>query len=697
MSAIRPQDIRNIAIVGHKGSGKTSLVEAMLYLAKVAPKRGKPGDRSCGLDDSPEEKAHTATLESRLVTFNWAEKKINLIDTPGEASLLADTRLALAAADAAILVVSAKSGVETGTERICRWIRESQIPCMVVLTKVDDEHARIDEVVEEVRALKAPVALMEVATGSGTDFHGIDEVRTGKAWVDKPEAPSSFEPGGQVPSELQMKASELRAKLVDDVAATDDALTDRYLTEGDLPQRELDEGERRAIAAGKLVPVYFVSSTIPSGVAALLDAIVDLSPAPVERAPFKGTGPDKSEVERPPTSDASLAALVFKTHIDPHAGKTSCIRVLSGSLRPDAQVICAASGHRERVAQILQGAGKELKPIAEAVAGELVFATKLKSTRTGETLSDEKHPFTLNLQNKMLPLYSRSVVVAKGSEEKVAVAIQRLAEEDPGLSFSHQEESRELILSGLGALQLEITLERLRRRTGIADCKLGPPRIPYRETVTRKVTNIEGKQKKQTGGHGQFGVCYIDLEPLSRGSGFLFEDAVVGGVIPRQFIPSVEKGVTKAITQGILAGYPVVDVKVSLVDGKFHSVDSSDAAFQVAGLRAFRAALAAAHPVLLEPIVKVEIAVPSEAMGDVVGDLNSRHGKVLSTNIDGDTTTIAAYVPLAQTLDYEPVLTGMTRGRGTFTLAFDHYDFCPPLVQEKVVRESGFKPIVDED
>lgn len=697
MSAIRPQDIRNIAVVGHKGSGKTSLVEAMLYLAKVAPKRGKPGDRSCGLDDSPEEKAHTATLESRLVTFNWGDKKINLIDTPGEASLLADTRMALAAADAALLVVSAKSGVETGTERIARWIRELQMPCMVVLTRVDDEHARIDEVVEEVRALKAPVALMEVATGSGPAFHGVVAVQTGKAWVDKPEAPSSLEPGGEVPSDVQKKASELRAKLVDDVAATDDALTDRYLTEGDLAQGDLDQGERNAVAAGKLVPVYFASSMIPSGVAALLDGIVDLAPSPADRAPFKGTAPDKSEAERPPTPDASVSTLVFKTHIDPHAGKTSCARVLSGTLRPDSQVICAASGHRERVAQILQGAGKDLKPLSEAVAGELVFATKLKSARTGDTLSDEKHPFTVNLPAKMLPLYSRSVLVAKGSEEKVAMAIQRLAEEDPGLSFSHEQESRELILSGQGALQLEITLERLRRRTGIVDCKLGPPRIPYRETVTRKVANIEGKQKKQTGGHGQFGVCYIDLEPMPRSSGFEFEDAIVGGVIPRQFIPSVEKGVTKALSQGILAGYPVVDVKVRLVDGKYHSVDSSDAAFQVAGLRAFRAALAAAHPVLLEPIVKIEVTVPSDAMGDVVGDLNSRHGKVLSTNLDGEITTIAAYVPLAQTLDYEPVLTGMTRGRGTFTVAFDHYDFCPPPVQEKVVRESGFKPIVDED
>jgi elongation factor G len=697
MSVIRSEDIRNIAVVGHKGSGKTSLVEAMLYVAKVAPRRGKPGDRSCGLDDSPEEKAHMATLESRLVTLPWRDKKINLIDTPGEASLLADTRLALSAVDTVILVVSAKSGVETGTERLCRWSRELHIPCLVVITKMDDEHAVIDEVMTALHGLKLPLASMEVATGSGASFKGVAAVQTGKAWIGKPEAPGAADPA-EPPSELKNAVTEARAKLVDDVAATDDLLTDKYLTDGDLTQEDFNLGARKAVAAGKLVPMYFASSSVPIGVAALMDALVDLAPSPLDRAPWKGISADKQQVERAPVPDGPLAAMVFKTHIDPHAGKTSVVRVLSGTLRPDMQVLCSNSGQRERVAQLLQGTGKELKPLAEAVAGEMAFATKLRNARTGDTLTDEKHPFTLTLPNRPPPLYSRSVQVAKGSEEKVAIGIQRLIEEDPGLSFSHQEESRELILAGLGAMQLEITVERLRRRTGI-DCKLGPPRIPYRETVTRKVANVEGKQKKQTGGHGQFGVCYVDLEPLPRGSGFEFEDAIVGGVIPRQFIPSVEKGVTRGILQGVLAGYPVVDVRVRLVDGKYHSVDSSDAAFQVAGWRAFRAAAAAAHPVLLEPIVKIEVTVPSESMGDVVGDLNSRHGKVLSTNLSGDTTTtiIAAYLPLSQTLDYEPILTGMTRGRGTFTVAFDHYDFCSPPVQEKIVRESGFKALVEED
>jgi elongation factor G len=693
MAAIKPEDVRNIAVVGHKGSGKTSLVEAMLFLAKIAPRRGKPGDRSCGLDDSPEEKAHMATLESRLVTLMWGDKKINLIDTPGEASLLADTRMALSAVDGVLLVVSGKSGVETGTERLFRWIRESQLPCMLVVTKMDDEHARVEEVVEEIGRLKAPIGRVQVPAGSGPSYRGVISVRTGKAWL-KPEVPGVE--AGPVPDDLKEAAAQVRGKLVDDVAGTDDGLADKYLTDGDLTDEELDRGARSAVASGKLVPLLYASSTQPNGIAGLLNTIVRVIPSPAERPAWKGTNSDKQESTRAPASDQPLAALVFKTHIDPHAGKTSYVRVLSGVLRPDAQVICASTGQRERFAQLLQGIGKDAKPLPEAVAGDMVFAAKLKNARTGDTLSDEKRPFTLTLPNRPLPLYSRSVQTPKGSEEKVAVALQRLVEEDPGLSFSHQEESRELIMAGLGAMQLEIALERLRRRSGI-DCRLGPPRIPYRETITRKVANVEGKQKKQTGGHGQFGVCYIDLEPLPRGSGFVFEDAIVGGVIPRQFIPSVEKGVTRAVSQGVLAGYPVVDVKVRLVDGKYHSVDSSDAAFQVAGFRAFRAAAAGSHPALLEPIVKMEVTVPSESMGDVVGDLNSRHGKVLSTNIEGDATTIVAFVPLAATLEYEPVLTGMTRGRGTFTVIVDHYDYCPPPVQEKIVRESGFKAIVEED
>jgi elongation factor G len=689
-----PDDIRNVVVLGHKGAGKTSLVEAALFIAKATPKLGRPGERSSGLDDSPEERAHATTLEARPVTLRWNGKKVNLVDTPGEASFAADSRLATAACDAAVVCVSARDGVETGTERALEWVREQHMPCVLVLTKMDDEHARPDDVVAEVKKhLAAPITMMEVPDGVGASFHGVIAVRTGKAWIDKPEAPNST--GSiPVPPASRPRVAEARAHLVDDVAGTDDALTEKYLTEGDLSQEELDTGAQHAIAEGKLIPVYEASCTMPSGIVALLDAVADLLPPPSRRAPF----PPASEGEpREPRADGPLAALVFKTHIDPHAGKLSYLRVLSGTLKQDANVVVGGNSHRERIGVLSQGTSKETKPVAEAVAGDIVAVAKLKAARTGDTLSDEKKPFVAKLPPSPPALYSRTLLVeGKGVEEKAAQALQRICEEDPGLVFKHDALGREMLLEGLGALHLDITLERLRRRASI-DCRLGPPRIPYRETIRGRARGVEGKQKKQTGGHGQYAVCYIDLDPLPRGGGFVFEDAVVGGAIPRQFISSVEKGVRKAMERGTLAGYPLVDLKVRLIDGKHHAVDSSDAAFQVAGMRALRAAILQAQAALLEPIARLEVTVPNDCLGDVIGDLNARGGRVTGTGSRGASRVVEVLLPLAATSDYEPKLTSITSGRGSFALAFDHYDFCAPHTAEKVVKESGFKHVDEED
>jgi elongation factor G len=689
-----PDEIRNVVVLGHKGTGKTSMVEAALFVAKVTPKLGKAGDRASGLDDSPEERAHATTLEARPVTLRWGGKKINLIDTPGEASFMTDTRLAAIACDAALVCVSARDGVQTGTERALAWVRELKLPCLVVLTKMDDEHAQPEEVVAQIKQhLRAPIALMEVPEGVGPKFRGVIAVRTGKAWVGKPEAPSSIAPA-PIPPESKSRVDAARAHLVDDVAGTDDMLTEKYLSEGDLTQEELDAGARRAVADGKLIPVLEASCTMPSGIVALLDSIVDLVPAPSERSPFESErGGEKRETK----TDLPLAAIVLKTHIDPHAGRISYVRVISGTLRPDTTVVCSSSGQRDRIGALSQGTWKEMKPIPEAVAGDICAVAKLKVAKTGDTISDEKKSFTAKLPPTPPGLYSRTLhVEGKGVEEKAAAALQRICEEDPGLVFKHDAQSREMLIEGLGALHLDITLERLRRRAQI-DARLGPPRIPYRETMRGRASHVEGKQKKQTGGHGQYGVCYIDVEPLARGSGFEFEDAIVGGVIPRQFISSVEKGVRRGLEHGVLAGYLVVDVKVRLVDGKYHSVDSSDAAFQVAGFRAFRAAMQQAQPALLEPIAKLEVTIPGNYLGDVIGDINARGGRVIGTNSAGTDSVVGAFVPLANTNDYEPKLTSITSGRGSFMLAFDHYDYCSPHTAEKVIRESGFKPVEDED
>ena len=697
-----PADIRNVAVIGHKGSGKTSLVEAMLYVAKATPKLGKVDDKSSILDETLEEKEHACSLEASVAHLLWNGKKVNIVDTPGEGSFLAETRLAMGAVDAALLVVSARDGVQPITERVWSWAKQQGLPTIVVVTKVDAENAKPEDVVDEIkRRLKAPLAVMEVTAGDGPSFEGVATLRTKKAWIGKPEAPNTVA-GTDVPAGLAKLVDAGRAKLVDDIAGTNDDLTEKYLTEGDLTQEELDQGLRAAMTAGNVVPLYFASGTRPGGIAALLDGLVELVPGPEAHGAWLGTVPSgkpgtpDADAERPNSADAPAAAFVFKTSIDPHAGRTSFVRVLSGVLKADSSLLNAATGNPERLGKI-HLVGKDGKAIDDARAGDIVALAKLKATKSGQTLCDEKHPFALTAPELPSSLFSRGVKFdVKGAEEKVATALQRLVEEDPGLSVHNDETTRELVVSGLGALHLEITVERIKRRAGV-DCRLGPPHIAYKETITKKVANVEGKHKKQSGGHGQFGVCYIDIEPMPRGEGFVFEDAVVGGSIPRQFIPSVEKGVVKTMARGFLAGFPVVDLKVRVFDGKYHDVDSSDAAFQIAGRKGFKEAAAKAGPVILEPIVKLQVTVPSVTMGDVIGDINSRRGRISGTDSVDDSTIVNAYVPLAEVLEYESKLKSMTQGKGTFSMQVDHLEICPPLVQEKVIKDSGFKVAEDED
>ncbi len=698
MSATSRGDIRNIALIGHKGSGKTSLAEAMLYVAKATAKLGRVDDTSSVLDDAVEEKQHGATLEASVAHLAWNGKKVNLVDTPGEGSFLAETRLALGAVDAVILVVSAKDGVQPFTERVVAWSRALALPMLIVVSKVDVENATPDEVTAEIKSrLELPLAVMEIPVGEGLAFEGVIAVRNRKAWLGKAESPASTA-ASAVPDAQSKAVEAARGKLVDDVAGTNDALTESYLTEGDLTQEQLDQGLREAVKSSALVPLYFASGTRPAGIAALLDAIVELVPPPDAHAPWKGVhATKKTEAERLPSQAAPTAVYVFKTSIDQHAGRTSFARVLSGSIKPDLTLLNTGTGQQERLGKLFNVVGKDAKAVDEAGAGDIVAIAKLKLTHSGQTLSDEKAPFRYTAPELPPALFSRGVYFeGKGSEDKIGTALHRLAEEDPGLSVHLDETTRELVVSGQGALHLEITVERLRRRLGI-DCRLGPPHIAYKETLSAKVSGVEGKHKKQSGGHGQFGVCYIDLEPLPRGEGFLFEDAVVGGAIPRQFIPSVEKGIVKSMAKGFLAGFPMVDVKVRLLDGKYHDVDSSDAAFQMAGSKAFKAAAAQAHPVLLEPFVKLRVTAPSAAMGDVIGDINSRRGRISGTDVLDDATVVNAYVPLGEVLEYESKLKSMTQGKGTFSMTIDHLEICPPAVQDKVIKNSGFKVEADED
>jgi elongation factor G len=668
MTAPRTTEIRNIAVVGHKGSGKTALVEAMLTIAQSAPKGVQRDAHGHFLDDTPEERAHAATLEMRLEPLHWGDVKVNVIDTPGDASAIVETRLALGAVDAALLVVDAKGGIQSGTDRVIQWIRDAKMPCLVALTRVDDEHAKVDEIVAELRQrLHLPLAMLSLPDTPGPKVGGVASVLPRRAWFGAETATSK---PTDAPASMGDRLKKAREQLAEDVAATDDALTERYLDEGDLSDTELSKGLKAAIRKRAAVALFNVSSTKPSGVHALIQGIVDLVPPPEAR------------------DDAPLEAYVFKTHIDPHSGRASYTRVYSGVLHVDDQVVNANSGQREKIGVLLEGSDKNSPHQSEAHAGDIISITKLKTTHTGETLAD---PSNVHVHaGTVIPprLFSRALLTeGRGADEKIADALEKLCEEDAALSYSLDETSHQLVLAGLNAAHLDLALERLKRRSGL-DCKLGPPRIAYRETISRAAKNVEGKQKKQTGGHGQFAVCYIDVEPKRRGEGFEFEDAVVGGTVPRQFIGSVEKGVHRAMKAGPIAGYPVVDVKVRLFDGKSHSVDSSDAAFQTAAYRGMRAALESATPVLLEPHMSIEVSVPSNFIGDVMGHLNGIGGRILGQDSADETSIIRATAPLAQLLDYEPRLSAMTQGRGTFTMTFSHYDACSPQVQARIAAEA---------
>ena len=692
MNTSNGRTARTIAVVGHKGSGKTSLIEAMQYVARASTRLGRVADGTSVFDDSPEERMHHATFESRVATLEWGEATLHVIDTPGEGGFAADTLHALAVADAALLVISARDGVQSGTERLYRWIRESGLPCVAVLTHVEDEGVQIDEVVSQASArLAAHVDPVEVVVGSGAKFRGVVSVERGMVWTHTPEGPSEA-PSGEVPAESRASLAAVRAHLVDDVAGTDDALADKYLADGDLSPADLESGLRADVAKGSIVPLFLASGVLPAGIGALLDGLVELVPTPAERRPYLGTAGLGSLAEETRASDraAPLSLFVFKTRVDPHVGRIAFARVLSGVLHPDANVVDAARDQTERVGHLLAVASREGDPLPEAVAGDLVAITRLKSVHTGDTLSDPRHPFVLTRTVLPQRLFSRAVSSAtRGAEEKLVATLVRLAEEDPGLEITHDPEGHAVVVSGLGSLHLEVTAERVRRRSGVA-CVLGAPHIPFRETITRAVAHIEGKQKKQSGGHGQFAVCVIDVAPLPRGAGFVFEDATVGGVIPRTFVGSVEKGVKRAMARGVLAGHPLVDLKVRLTDGKTHAVDSSDAAFQAAGYKALRAAAEQAAPTILQPVMKVRVRGPAAAMGELLGDIGSRGGHVVDTDASGSDVEIVAFLPLSATLEYEPRLKGLTQGRGTFAAAFDHYEACSPAAQERIVRESAF-------
>jgi elongation factor G len=687
MAKYATNDIRNVGLVGHQGSGKTSLAEAFLFDSKATTRLGSVANETSTLDYEPEEIKRKSSISSAFASCEWQKKKVTIIDTPGDSNFFADTRNCMTSMDAAIVVVSAVDGVQVQTDKAWQYAEELGLPRAVFINKVDRERADFEGTLADVKkSLAENVVALQIPIGKEDKFTGVVDLLAGKAYRFKVDGSGELTPES-IPGDLQGAAKSAREALIDAVAATDDSLTEKYLDAGDLTAEELGSGLASAILAGKLFPAFCGSASRNIGVQPVLDFIASNFPSPAARPARKGVDLKGNAVERAPEPAAPFSAQVFKTIVDQFAGKISVFRVWSGTLKADSGFLNTTRDSAERFGQILVLSGKNSTPATEVGPGDIVAVAKLKNTFTGDSIADEKAPMKFDALPTATPVISFAIrPKAKGDEDKIANALGRIVEEDPTIHISRDAEAKEVLISGMGQLHVEITVEKIRRKFGV-EVELAPPRIPYRETIKGRSMNVEGKHKKQTGGRGQFGVCYIDIEPGSRGTGFVFVDNIVGGAIPRQWIPSVEKGIRNAMNRGIVSGYPVVDVRVTLNDGKYHDVDSSDMAFQMAGSKGFKKGFRAAKPVLLEPLMSLEVTCPDDTMGDVIGDINQRRGRVLGMDSKGKQQVIKATVPMSELLKYAPDLRSITGGRGSFSMEFSHYEELPGPLAEKVMAE----------
>jgi elongation factor G len=679
--------LRSIALVGQGGSGKTQLAEAMLFTAGTTTRLGRPDDGTAVMDFEPEEINHKVSISSAFHHLNWKKTEIIVGDTPGYGPFLADCFNTLRAVDGVIFVATAGGDLKIESEQIWRQTLALALPRIVFVSRLDRERTSFDNALKDLAdTLEAKPVVLTIPVGEELGFNGVVDVLAAKALIYSDTGRKAEEQ--ELAGEIKERAEQARVALYEAVAETDDALLEKYLDKGTLEDDELRTALRAAVVAGKLTPVLCGSGAKNVGVDLLLDATVTLLPAPNERPARQGKHPVTGNAEeRAPDPAAPFSALVFKTIVDPFAGKLTVFRVVSGRALSDASVYNATRESRERFGQLLRLEGKKQSPLSVALPGEIAAVAKLKDTTTGDTLSDEKAPIVFEPVERPLPAISFAIrPKSKGDEERASVALQKLVEEDTALQMHRDPHSNEIILSGTGQLHIEITAEKLKRKFNV-EVELQAPKVPYKETVKRSA-EAQGKYKRQSGGRGQYGDCWLKVEALQRGGGFEFADEIVGGAIPRQFIPSVEKGVRNTLNEGFLAGYQVVDLKVTVYDGTYHEVDSSDMAFQIAASMGIKAALEKAAPVILEPIMAIEVTCPDENMGDVIGDLNSRRGRVQGMETSGHSEVIKALVPMAEILRYAPDLRSITSGRGSFEARFSHYEEAPPHVAEKVIKEA---------
>jgi elongation factor G len=686
MKTYEAPQIRNVLVAGHGGAGKSTLLEAMAFTAGTVTRMGSVEDGNTISDFEPEEIKKGISVSLSMAPVEWNGVKINVLDAPGYVDFSGDLRMAVRAADAVLIVVSAVDGVEVQTEIAWELAAEAGLPRAILINKMDRERASFDRTMDAlIRAFGTQVAPVELPLGEEHDFEGVADLLTKQAYryASGPRAEASA-----WPEDVVAKADPLREKLMDAVAETDDALLERYLEEGELPEEEILHGIKRGFATARIAPVFAGAAARPAGVDRLLDFIAEEFPSPVDRGSFTVVAKDGGETELPCDPSGPLAAFVFKTVSDPYVGHITMFRVFSGTVRPDSSIHNATQHTDERIGQLFAVIGKEHDPVPEVPAGDIGAVAKLQHTSTGDTFASKNQPVTLPPVDVPEPLLAYAIEPkTKGDEDKLSTALSKLREEDPTFRVERSEETHETVVYGMGEAHLDVMIERMRRKFGV-EVATRPAKIPYRETIKKKAA-AQGRHVKQSGGHGQYGICNIEIEPLERGAGFEFVDKIFGGAIPQQFIPSVEKGVRKALAEGVLAGYPMVDLRCTLVDGKFHSVDSSDIAFQIAGSLALREAAQQAGVVLLEPIVELEVLVPEQFTGDIMGDLNSKRGKIAGMDTVGGKQRIKALVPQAEVARYAIDLRSMTGGRGAFTMRFSHYEEVPAHLTQKVVDDAA--------
>jgi elongation factor G len=679
------EKLRNIALVAHGGAGKTSLAETMLFKAEVINRIGRIEEGNTAMDFEAEELKRQSSVSSGFHQFNWQKHIVNLIDTPGDQNFFTDTRTCMQAADTAVVLIDAVDGVKVQTEQAWDFAKEFKMPCVIFINKLDRERADFQRTFEDAKACFEPKPIiLQLPIGSEGDFKGVVDLIRMKAYTYDTDGKASVT---DIPAAMQDLVEAEREAFIENVAEADDELIERYLEGETLSDDDIKAALKTGTLNRAFVPVLCGSATSNIGIDLFMDFIIDVMPSPADRGPMNGLDPASGkEIQRTPDPNDPFSAFVVKTVADPYAGRLTIFRVVSGTLGADGTFYNVNKSSKERYNQLLTIAGKEQKPASGADPGAIVAVAKLKETTTGDTLCDEGNKIEFPFAEPLPPLISFALAAkTKADADKIFSSLSKLLEEDTGLKLERNPETNEILLSGAGQIHVETTIEKLKRKFNV-EALLSTPKVPYKETIKKKI-RVQGKHKKQTGGHGQYGDCWIQIEPLSRGQGFEFVDAIVGGVIPKTYIPAVEKGIVESARKGVLAGFPCIDFKVTLDYGSYHAVDSSEMAFKIAGSLAFKLAAEQALPVLLEPIMKITITAPDEYMGDIMGDLNGRRGRVLGMDSAGKNQVINAQVPMSEFLTYASDLRSMTGGRGIFTMEFSHYDEVPAQTSEKIVEE----------